>query len=57
MKLRQSPTGRDIGEVQRENDALTRRANIQEEEFRLQNDTMRRELDEVNKYFLFIYLY
>ncbi|CAF4682765.1 unnamed protein product, partial [Rotaria sp. Silwood1] len=39
-------TGRDIDEVQRENDVLTRKVHTQEEEFKLQNETMMRELNE-----------
>ncbi len=52
LKLRRA-VGRDVDGVQRENDALTRKTHMQEEEFKLQNETMKRELDEVNSFFLF----
>ncbi len=44
MKLRRAVDG-----VQREQDA-TRKAHMQEEEFKLQNETMKRELDEVRNF-------
>lgn len=40
---------RDIDNVQRENDVLTRKVHSQEEEFKLQNETMRHELNEVSR--------
>lgn len=39
--------GRDPEEVQRENDLLTRKVHSQEEEFKLQNETIMHELNEV----------
>ncbi|CAF1362241.1 unnamed protein product [Adineta steineri] len=42
-------SSRDVDDVQRKNDALTQKVHTQEEEFRLQNETMMHELNEVNK--------
>ncbi|CAM2714171.1 unnamed protein product [Rotaria socialis] len=47
-KIRRT-AGRDIDEVLRENDALTHKLHAQEEEFKLQNETMMRELNEYTK--------
>ena len=41
--------GRDPEEVQRENDLLTRKVHSQEEEFKLQNETVMHELNEVRR--------
>lgn len=48
IKLLRGPS-RDLDKVQRENDALTRRADNQEEEFKKQNETMKHELNEVRQ--------
>ncbi|UJR35387.1 hypothetical protein I4U23_028144 [Adineta vaga] len=45
FKLRRTP-GRDVDEIQRENEVLTRKVHTQEEEFKLQNETMMQELNE-----------
>ena len=51
MKLLRGGGGKDIEEVQKENDVLARKVHNQEEEFKLQNETMMRELNEVNIFF------
>jgi len=38
-----------MDDVQRENDVLSRKVHTQEEEFKLQNETLMHELNEVNK--------
>ena len=47
-KIGRTPS-RDANEVQREKNALTQKLHTHEEEFKLQNETMMRELNEVNK--------
>ena len=48
FKIRRAPT-RDIDDVHRENEVLTRKVHTQEEDFKLQNETMMHELNEVRR--------